>query len=126
MKKPQPFLFFSLFSLFFLIFSPNRIRADWTNPSGNQPAQIADLETVFAKVTGIALPLLGLSFVVALIIGGSQYLTAGDNPKNAEKASQTLTFAFLGLLIAVGAWIIIQLISTITGADLSKFIIYQS
>ena len=35
-----------------------------------------------------------------LIVGGFQYLTAGDNPKNAQKARSTITYAVIGIILS--------------------------
>lgn len=93
----------------------------WSDPSGDTPAQLQDLEVVFARIIGIALPLGGLALIVMLIVGGFQYLTAGDNPKNAEQASKTLTSAVVGLVVLIGAWIILRTIEIVTRLNITTF-----
>lgn len=57
-------------------------------------------------VQSIALPLAG----VAIIYAGIMILTAGAAPKNLDKGKTALWSAVWGLLIALAAWIIIDMI----------------
>lgn len=96
----------------------------WTDPSGDQPAQLVDLEVVFARVLSVVLTLSGIAFFVMILLGGYKYLTAGDNPKNAEAAQKTLTFAVIGFVLVIASWLIIQIVEEFTGLNLSTFQIY--
>jgi hypothetical protein len=96
------------------------IAQDWST-TGDDPAQLKDLEVVFEKVISIVLTLSGIAAFVMLVVGGFQYLTAGDNPKNVEKASQTLTSALLGVILVLAAWFILQAIESITGLNVTVF-----
>ena len=70
------------------------------------------LETVFAFGISIA----GILAVTMIVIGGIQYVTAYDNPGSAENAKNRITQALLGLLLAIGAWLILYTINP----DLAK------
>ena len=101
--------------------SPVCASPTWSDPNGQDPAQLGDLEVVFARVLTVALSLAGIAFFVMILIGGYRYLTAGDNPKNAEAAQKTLTFAVVGFVLVVASWLIIQIIEEFTGLNLSVF-----
>jgi hypothetical protein len=70
------------------------------------------LETVFAFGISIA----GIMAVAMIVIGGIQYITAYGNPGMVGNAKNRITQALLGLLLVVGAWLILYTINP----DLAK------
>lgn len=70
------------------------------------------LETVFAFGISIA----GILAVTMIVIGGIQYITAYGNPGMVGNAKNRITQALIGLLLAVGAWLILYTINP----DLAK------
>ena len=58
---------------------------------------------------GIALA--ALLAVVVIVVAGFMYITAAGNPGNVEKAKSYLLNAIIGLLIAIGYWLILQAIN---------------
>lgn len=50
-----------------------------------------------------------------MIVGGFRYLTSGGNSKGTETGRNTLTFAVVGLVVAISAFIILNLIAEFTG-----------
>jgi cytochrome bd-type quinol oxidase subunit 2 len=92
--------------------------------NGQEVATIKCLECVVARILNVVTILAGVAVLVMLIAGGFQYLTAGDNPKSAEKAGKTLTAAAIGLVVIIGAWLIIRAISWITGINITVFRVF--
>jgi len=88
-------------------------------------AKISDLEGVFSRVVGYALGFAGIVLFVLLIIGGFKYITSGGDPKAVEGAKKTLTYAIGGLIVILISYLILVLISNITGVDVTKFTIVQ-
>ena len=85
-------------------------------------ATIQGLECLFSNILSIAITGLGLIMFVLIIVGGFKYLTAGGDPKALESAKGTLTWAIIGLVVAILAWFILQAISNLTGiTDLLHF-----
>lgn len=84
-------------------------------------ATIADLEDIFQNVISYALGLVGIALFIFLIIGGFKYITAGGDPKAAEGAKKTITYAIGGLLLILASYLILVLIHTITGVDVTQF-----
>jgi len=84
-------------------------------------AQFRDLEVVFYRVVRVATYVAGIAVFLMLIAGGFQYITAGDDPKAAEKASKTLTYAVIGLVVVLAAWFILRAIESITGFSVTIF-----
>ena len=78
-----------------------------------EPVSLTEyLELVFAFGISIA----GILAVTMIVIGGIQYITAYGNPGMVTNAKNRITQALLGLLLAVGAWLILYTINP----DLAK------
>lgn len=92
---------------------------------GDGPAKLSDLELVFGNVVKIALAASGVVLFVLLIIGGLKYITSGGDPKAAEGAQKTITYAIGGLLLILASFLILELIRTITGVDVTNFVVTQ-
>jgi hypothetical protein len=68
--------------------------------------------------------LAGIAALAMLIVGGFRYLSSGGDPKAAAAARNTMTYAFIGILLLIGTWLILKILENITGVTLTKFIIY--
>lgn len=97
----------------------------YEDPTGASPAQLSDLEQVFTNVLSFALAFALLAVFIMFIMGGFKYITSAGDPKKAESASKTLTFAVLGLVLVAISYLILVFISTYTGIDLTYFQIRQ-
>lgn len=86
-----------------------------------EPAKISDLGTIFENVVRLALGFAGIVLFLLLIVGGFKYMTSGGDPKAVEGAKKTLTYAIGGLIVILLSYLILVLISTITGVDVTKF-----
>lgn len=95
----------------------------WSPESKTGAAKISDLECVFKNVLSLAIPGAGIVAFIMLIAGGFKYLTSGGDPKKSQEAQQAITYAVIGLILLVSAYIIINFISTFTGVDVTKFVI---
>lgn len=85
------------------------------------PATIKDFEGVVQNILNIAIRLAGVLLFIMLIVGGFKYLTAGGDPKKAEAAQKTLTYAIAGLVLITLAWFILLFIKEFTGFDVTQF-----
>ena len=70
---------------------------------------------VVKNVTDFLLGLIGILGVLAFVISGIQYLTAGGDEKVAEKAKHTMTFAVLGLAVVLSAYVVILTVEYLLG-----------
>lgn len=86
-------------------------------------ATLQGFECVFINITRILTPLAGLALFIMLIVGAFKYLTAGGEAKKAQEASKTITYAVVGLVLFLSIWFVLTLIRTITGVDVTQFII---
>ena len=85
------------------------------------PPTIGNLETVFSSVISLALTGAGLAAFVMLLVGGFQFLTAGGDKEATQKAQKTLTFAIIGLVVSLSAWILLNFLGNFLGLDFSVF-----
>lgn len=88
---------------------------NWSDPSGENPATLKDLEVVFQNVVGVVLGFGGIALFIMLLIGGFKYLTSGGDPKAVESAQKTLTTAILGLVLLIVSVLILNIIGNLTG-----------
>ena len=89
-------------------------------------AKLTDLEGVFSNVVGAVLALAGIILFVMLISGGFKYITSGGDPKGVEEAKKTLTYAIGGMVLLAMAFLILRFIEQFTGAQVTRFRIFQS
>ena len=91
---------------------------------GGTPIKVATIkgfECIFANVLNIVVRFAGIALFVMLLIGGFKYLISGGDPKKSQSAQQTLTYAIIGLIVILGAWIVFLLIKQFTGVDVLNF-----
>jgi len=80
-------------------------------------ATIQGIQCLIANIFSVAITFIGLAGFVMIIIGAFNYLLSGGNSKDTEKAKNTLTFAIIGLVVSLSAFIILNLIAQFTGID---------
>ncbi|MFC1711031.1 pilin [Patescibacteria group bacterium] len=95
--------------------------ASWSDPSGNDPAKFKDLEAIFENILNVATVLAGIVVFIFLIIGGFKLLFSGGNPESIQKATGTITWAVVGLIILIAVWFIFLFVRQFTGVDVTKF-----
>jgi len=86
-----------------------------------EPAKISDLGGLFERIVSFALGFAGIVLFLLLIVGGFKYITSGGDPKAVEGAKKTLTYAIGGLVVILLSYLILVLITNITGVDVTKF-----
>ena len=99
---------------------------DWqdcysTLPGAEKVATIKCLESVFANAVRFISAVAGVAVFIMLLVGGFNFLFSGGDQKKLEQAKQTITHAFIGLVILVSAYLVIKTIQVITGFDLTHF-----
>lgn len=90
------------------------------NPS---PATLKELEVVFTRIINFASTLAIFAFFVMFVVAAFKYLTSGGDPKATESARNTMTYAFVGILVIAGSYILLSLLSSFTGIKLTSFTI---
>lgn len=88
-------------------------------------ATLKGLETIFFNVASVALGLAGIALFIMLIVGGFKYLTAGADRDKPQAARNALTYAFMGFIVVIAAFLILRFISEFTGVDVKIFKVTQ-
>lgn len=86
-------------------------------------ATIQGFECLFYNILQVIVYFAGIAFFVMFIYGGFQYLFSGNDPKKTATASSTLTMAIIGVAGVIISWLILSLIKTFTGVDVTQFAI---
>src|SRR3989344_6002856 len=117
-----------IYSLSSVVFAASPVPVPWFTSSpapvssrcvsvvgGNPVATIQGLECLFQNVVTVVTALAGLAVFIMLLTGGLKYLTSGGGPKAPEQAKGTLSFAVLGLVLIIAAYLILNFLSVFTG-----------
>jgi hypothetical protein len=88
---------------------------------GRCAADIPEIGTVVANFLGIAAAIGGMLAVGFIILGGFKYIMARGDMKATQQARSTVMWAVLGLVFLVLAFLVLQLIETVTGAPVTQF-----
>jgi hypothetical protein len=78
---------------------------------------IQGLECLFANIFNVFLTLLGLAGFVMMIIGSFRWLMSGGNTKHTEAARATMTYAVIGIVVALSSFIVLRLLADFTGVQ---------
>lgn len=97
------------------------MNCDWATCVSNGVATLQCFECIFQNILHYVIQAGGIVAFIFLIIGGFKYLTAGGDPKKAESARNTLTYAILGLVLLILAWFILYFVKNFTGVDVHIF-----
>lgn len=84
------------------------------------PPTLLGIVDILENIISILAPVAGIAFFIMLLIGGFQFVTSGGDPKAAGQARTTLTYAIIGVILVVAAWLIIQAIADFTGVDVTQ------
>lgn len=116
----------SLFLLLLIFFSvaplfPAHAQEPFTKPCLGPSSYAADvptiqgLECLVANVLASAITVIGIVAFVMFLIGGFQVLTAGANAKGMEQGKNSISFAVLGIVLALASFLILNVIANLTG-----------
>ena len=89
-------------------------------------ATIQGTMCLLANLLSVALTFIGLAGFIMMIVGSLTWLVSGGNSQNLEKAKKTMTFAIIGLVVALSSYIIINIIASFTGIDIIKQFVLPS
>lgn len=81
----------------------------------NQVATIQGFECIMQRVLNIAVSFIGLASFIMFIVGAFLFLTSGGSPKGAEAGRNTMTYAIIGIVIALLAAFILRFVAGFTG-----------
>ncbi len=84
-------------------------------------AGILQLQQLVIRMINISVRLAFIAVLIVLIVAGIKYLTSGGDSKSIASAGLTITWAFLGIIFLVLAWLILRLVAAYTGVDVTSF-----
>ncbi len=67
---------------------------------------ISGKQGILAKVSRVLGYIIGIGSVIVLVVGGLNYVTAAGNAEKSAKAKARITYAVVGLLVALLSWTI--------------------
>lgn len=70
---------------------------------------------VFQNVVVWLFALVGIAAIILIAYSGVRFIFSGGDAKQVESARKTFTFAIAGLILVLLAYVIINLIASITG-----------
>ncbi len=85
------------------------------NVDAGDVATIQGFQCLIGNVLMISITGIGLIGFVMFIVGAFHYMLSGGNAKGTEQAKNTITYAVIGLVVALSAFIILNLVSSFTG-----------
>ena len=71
-----------------------------------------DINSLILTIVSYAIGIAGLVSIAFIIIGGYQYMMSQGNDDQTKKATQTLTYAVIGLIIVMASYAIINTVLT--------------
>lgn len=80
-------------------------------------ATIQCLVPLFQNVVSALIQIAAIALFVMFVIGGFNILMSGGDPKRMEQGKNTLTYAIIGIVVMVLAYLIIQIIGNFTGVS---------
>jgi FtsH-binding integral membrane protein len=87
-------------------------------------ATIQCLVPLFENVVRALISIAAIGLFAMFVVGGFNLLMSGGNPKQMEQGKNTLTYAVIGVVVMVLAYLIIQIIARFTGVSgLNQFTI---
>lgn len=86
-------------------------------------ATIQGLQCLLANVLSVAVTLIGIIAFFIFIISSFQIMMSGGNSKGMESAKGSITYAVVGIVVALSAFLILNLLSSFTGINLTQFVI---
>lgn len=92
--------------------------AQFRLPTGGQiglPAGADNLQTLIQRVIDVIGSIAATGFLIMIIYGGFQFLTASGNQQQAEKGKSTLTNAVIGLVLVAIAYPVVTFVAGVLG-----------
>ena len=83
------------------------------------PAKLSDISGIIQNILKLLAPAAAVAFFVMILVGGFQFLTSGGDPKAVGQARTTLTFAIVGVILVVVSYLILRIVFSLTGVDVT-------
>lgn len=118
------FVFLFLFSIFFVIPKIVYGQCDPDPTIGCNAAGVLQIQELITRIINISVGIAFFALTAYLIWGAVKFfITSGGDPKAVQQAWQVVIWAIVGLLFLVLAWLVLQLVESFTGVQVTKFCI---
>ena len=81
----------------------------------NEVATIQGVQCLIANLLSIAVTVVGMVGFIMIIIGAFKFLLSGSSSKGTEEGRNTIGFAIIGLVVALSAYFILNIVASFTG-----------
>ena len=85
-----------------------------------QTADVSRVQTFMQNVIQVLVTLAGLVAAGFFVFGGLKYITSSGSPQAMEEAKKTIVYSAVGLTIALGAFVLSNIISQLATAAFGK------
>lgn len=80
-------------------------------------ATLQGFQCLMANVLASFLTFVGLAGFVMIIVASFQWMISSGDSQKIEKSKKTLTFAIIGIILALSSFVILNLIASFTGIN---------
>lgn len=102
-----------VFSLVLVAISTNPVLA-------SESADLSKVQNFIQNVIQVLVTLAGLLAAGFLVMGGIGYITSSGNPEHLDRSKRTIIYAGLGLAIAIGAFVISNIVTDLATTAFAK------
>lgn len=74
------------------------------------------IKEIAVKVLNLLLSIVGIIAMISLVIGGGMYLTAYGDEKRIDTAKKIITYAIIGIVVALAALVIVRQVNNLLTA----------
>lgn len=137
MFKSKKLLIYCLFIIYCLTFVLNTVQASWVSDilggelipdpcRSKGECSLTDFVLMAIHIFRLMLGVLGSLALLFFIYGGSLMILSRGNTETIQKGKNTLTQAFIGIMIVLGSWLIVNIvIAALTGEkDFTKVLLF--
>jgi hypothetical protein len=91
----------------------------------NEVATLNCIPIIFSNLLSALLAFAGLMAILMFVMGSFKFINSAGDPKKIESAKNNFVYGLLGLVIILFSFVIISIVSTVTGvkcvADFAHF-----
>lgn len=83
----------------------------WITPALAASGDLSRVQNFVQNVIQVLVTLAGLLAAGFFVMGGIGYITSSGNPEHLDKSKRTIIFSAIGLAIAIGAFVLSNIVS---------------
>ncbi len=88
---------------------------DFSKPTVNPAAQYADIGSILNQVLPAIMIVASLVCLALMLVGAISYLTSSGEQEKTQKARRTITYSVVGIILIFLSYLIVRLVSLVTG-----------